>query len=246
MPSSHENRNLVPRKRRWPGEAAARASADHDSSTGRRREHELVTEHKTGIRAMLRNPKIYTAFQRLVGDTKLRTSLVDEYLDVTKGARILDAGCGPGNMVPFLMGTDYVGFDPSPQYIAAARERYGDHGTFHVATADEMAAQLDDPVDRMIAVGVLHHVSNDQVVDILSLARDTLVPGGRLVTVDPAFDDDQRRVARWIIARDRGQAVRTGDELRKLANSVLGPVDVDIRHDLINIPYTHAVLTWTR
>ena len=49
-------------------------------------------------------------------------------------------------------------------------------------------------------------------------------------------------MARWLAALDRGQNVRKADELVILAQEHFSTVNVTVRHDLLRIPYTHAIL----
>ena len=92
-------------------------------------------------------------------------------------------------------------------------------------------------------MGLLHHLSDEEALGTLHLAHDSLKPNGRLITIDPALGvEGQPRVARWLIERDRGQNVREPEHYLRLARSVFGKVDVEIRHDRLNVPYTHFIM----
>jgi len=83
-----------------------------------------MAQNDTGLRRLLTRPWIYDLFQNLVGGVAIRRRFVRDYLGPFPGARILDIGCGTGNMLPFLPGDcGYLGFDFSEDYIAAARAR---------------------------------------------------------------------------------------------------------------------------
>jgi len=64
-------------------------------------------------------------------------------LGARPGERVLDVGCGPGVLAPYVAATGArcVGIDASPAMVAAARRRHGRDGTFLVADA----AGLDRP-----------------------------------------------------------------------------------------------------
>jgi hypothetical protein len=56
----------------------------------------------------------------------------------------------------------------------------------------------------------------------------------------------QSRAARFLISKDRGQNVRSGEGYRDLALSRFDRVELIRRDDMLNIPYTHAILECTK
>ena len=77
-------------------------------------------------------------------------------------------------------------------------------------------------------------------------ARRALKPGGKLVTVDGVWTNDQSATARWLLARDRGEYVRGEQEYVKIASQEFGNIKPSVRHDLLRIPYTHLILECVR
>jgi SAM-dependent methyltransferase len=154
---------------------------------------------------------------------------------------VLDLGCGPGDLVRYLGDVLYVGVDVSEAYIERAGRLYGDRAEFRVGDA----TRLDDDLrgfDLVLAFGVVHHLDDEGALRLFAGAADALVPGGRVVTVDPALADGQPRAARFVISRDRGNNVRTAEAYARLAEGALRDVTVRTRGDLLRIPYTHCVL----
>lgn len=199
-------------------------------------------ERNTGLRAILTRPQVYAAFQRLLGATKARRVFVERYVRVEPGARVLDIGCGPGVIVEALPAVDYVGFDPSASYIEAARKRFGDRAQFFVGEVQSVDPAMLGKFDCVIAVGVLHHLDDAGARQLFATASTVLRDNGRVVTIDGCFSEQQSRLSRAIVARDRGEHVRTGDQYRALAQSAFEHVVVYEHHDLLTIPYCHAVL----
>jgi SAM-dependent methyltransferase len=198
-------------------------------------------EKTTGIRAILSHPYVYELWSRSVGGERARATLVREHARPSPDARVLDLGCGPGELLCHLGDVRYTGVDINPDYIAHARARFGDRAEFYVNDA----TALDLPersFDLVLSVGVLHHLDDAGAMQLLRLAADALAPGGRMVAVDPTFVQKQSPLARFIISRDRGRHVRTPDEYMELAADVFSEVTHVVRGDLLRIPYTHCAL----
>lgn len=77
-------------------------------------------------------------------------------LDIA-GKTILDAGCGMGDLLPYLYGKTskftYLGVDIAPEFIDVARKRYEGH-RFEVG--DPFSDQLSVRFDIVIASGVMN------------------------------------------------------------------------------------------
>lgn len=103
-----------------------------------------------------------------------------------RGARLLDAGCGPGRHGGHLatLGFDVVGADVDPALIEAAREDHpaGAWVVADLATLDLAEHGQPEPFDGAMMVGnVLDFVTPDHRGAVLSRVAAHLVDGGFLV-----------------------------------------------------------------
>lgn len=194
----------------------------------------------TGIRAVLSHPAVYSAFQQFMGATRDRKLYVEDYLQPLDGMRILDIGCGPADILAHLPDVSYYGFDISERYIEMARSRFaGRNAKFHckLMTPADLAGLPH--FDRVIAIGLLHHLDDASALELMRMVSARLAPGGRMVTLDPCLTGDQNPVARWLVKSDRGQNVRTREGYEFIARAAFGCVTATVRHK-IWIPYTHC------
>ncbi len=198
-----------------------------------------------GFRAMLSNPVVYSMFQLLMGGRQGRASFVTDFVKPVTGMRVLDVGCGPAEILDYLPAVDYWGFDISEEYISHAIKKFAARGRFfpRLLAMGDLASM--PKFDVVLATGVLHHMDDEVAVEFLRLAQEALKPGGRLVTIDPCWVPGQNPIAKFLIARDRGQNVRTEAGYRELVNGVFGSVKITVRHKAW-VPYTHCFTECTR
>ncbi len=196
----------------------------------------------SGIRAVLSVPVVYELFENMVGATRCRDVFVREYVRPSVGERVLDIGCGTAAILAHLPQVDYCGYDISDTYIATARQHFGNRGRFFAAFLTEHSLDGERPFDLVLAIGLLHHLTDAEAGRLLDICHAALAPDGRLITLDPCFDAGQSRIAHRVIAFDRGQNVRTLRGYLALAARVFHHTEAHLRNDLLRIPYTHAIL----
>jgi SAM-dependent methyltransferase len=207
------------------------------------------THSDEGFKGWLVQPAAYRWFGRLLGARRVRDRLVREYIRPPAGARILDLGCGPADLLAHLPASigKYVGIDSNPAYIREARTRWRDRpAEFSVADVNSAASPPAGAFDIVLAIALLHHLDDAAVRKVCAMAHAVLVPGGRFITYDNVYIDGQHPFARWLIARDRGAAVRTVESYRALAGSAFTDVQGDVGHDWLRVPYSIYVMTCTK
>ena len=194
-----------------------------------------------GVRAVLSHPVVYSSFQSLMGAHQTRARFVERFVKPTPGMKILDVGCGPADILDHLPDTQYWGFDISDAYINKARKRFGDAGTFECKLLEEADLEGLPEFDTVLAIGLLHHLDDVQVTDVMKLATQALKPGGKLITLDPCYEPGQNFVAKFLIDNDRGQNVRNREGYSKLAGEVFDSPKLTVQHQTW-IPYTHCII----
>lgn len=200
------------------------------------------------MRGLLSRPWMYGAFKRLMVSRSQMERYVREHIRPEAGAKILDIGCGLGDILSYLPdSTDYVGFDANPDYIRRAQAFHaGRKATFRCQYVHEATLESPGEWDLVLANGVLHHLEDSEARTLFTIARTALRPGGRLITLDGVYDPGQSSIARWLISRDRGRFVRRRAEYEALARESFQQIRSSIEHRLLRFPYTHLVLECTK
>jgi ubiquinone/menaquinone biosynthesis C-methylase UbiE len=132
---------------------------------------------------------LYDPLTRLFGVAGLHDVLIDQ-LDPRPGQRILEIGCGTGNLALRVKqrqsGADLTGLDPDRAALARARRKAArrrvtvqwDHGFA------EQLPYADGAFDRVLSALMLHHLPAETRIVALREALRVLAPGGVLHVVD--------------------------------------------------------------
>ena len=193
------------------------------------------------IEVLLGRQYVYRTFRKLTGSDRVNREFVEKYVRPRSGDLVLDLGCGPADVFAWMPQVKYIGVDASPDYIAAARRRYGENATLICGDVNDLARKHFAAFDAIVCLGVLHHLNDDEVLGLLRSARDLLKPSGRFVSYDPCFTEPQHRVARWIHRHDRGNFVRFDRQYEDLISRVFRTYRREVRTDLCTVPATVIV-----
>jgi SAM-dependent methyltransferase len=194
----------------------------------------MLTQAKT----LLGNVHMYVLLQKGLGADRLRYRCLDE-IDTKPGETVLDVGCGPAYYYERLGDVRYYGFDTSQRYIDYARGRWGDRAEFRCEIFTEAHLAVLPPIDKVLLLGLLHHLSDEQSRDLLNLAARALAPGGMVVTVDTCYEPSQGRISRWMSRNDRGEYVREPAAFTALAKEAFGDVRGEVWAGMMRVPSSH-------
>jgi len=197
------------------------------------------------IRSVLALPQAYQLFWNVIGGPARSRTLVNEFIRPKVGDRILEIGCGPGTIVPYLPESEYVGFDASATYIEQARRRFP-QARFVCERVSEYTLPEQSYFDSVLALGILHHLDDTESQQLFQIAHEALKPGGRLVTLDGVWTNNQSAAAKALLGRDRGEFVRAEEGYVKIASKVFDNVKATVRENMLRIPYTHIILECIR
>jgi SAM-dependent methyltransferase len=201
---------------------------------------------------LLEKGSLYNLFQRTVGSTNARRYFVEHFARLPDAARVLDIGCGPGTIVPFLPRhvAQYVGFDPNPRYIQLARSRFAtdSHSFFEAkcSDAEDWLTERGYRFDAILAAGVLHHLNDREVRELLDLAVNFCEPGGFFASFDNAVIPHENPIAASLIHIDRGEHVRSPVEYQMLLRTKFSSIQSEVRRDMMRVPYTLVFFRATR
>ncbi len=188
--------------------------------------------------------EISSVYAKLMGfllGANTYSTLVNEYIQPMPGISVLDVGCGPAEILELLQDVNYIGLDHNPNYIATATKKYGAKGTFICAGVDQLNDFGLKTFDRIIILGVMHHLDDAQLAKLMMSLKDRLNQGGTLITFDVAYEDKQNLIAKLLAKNDRGKFVRTKEQYLKFIQVSFKNELADIRHDLLRVPYTHLL-----
>jgi len=152
--------------------------------------------------------------------TRALNAVMERCLPKTPGVRLLDIGCGAGNMIHHLSHYGQVkGLEIDERPVRVARQRGYDVEQFD---ATQPMPFEDNSFDVVTALDVIEH--NEDDLAILSDSCRVLKPGGHIVITVPALmwlwshnDDLNAHVRRYTAAELRRKLAQTGFQVRRIS-----------------------------
>lgn len=176
---------------------------------------------------ILDQPWVYNLVQRIVGAgaDRLEGSVYRRLFADSRGL-VLDVGCGPRPRTPAPRGI-VVGLDAAPEYVraysgAADAESGATPRRLGAVGFAERLPFADGVFDEVRCRAILHHMSPDAVRQALAEMLRVVKPSGRVVVMDGVWPIRRWQYPiGWLMLRlDRGDFVRSADELAALADDV--------------------------
>lgn len=151
--------------------------------------------------------------------TRALKTVMNQFLPPGRGLRLLDVGCGAGNMIHHLSEYGQVkGIEIDARPVKMARQRGYDVDQFD---ATQPMPFSDNTFDVVTALDVIEHNQDD--LAILADSFRVLKPGGHMVITVPALmwlwshnDDINAHVRRYTAADLRQKLVQTGFTVRRV------------------------------
>lgn len=189
-------------------------------------------------------PAVYRLFTRLIGGYVLRRRFIEEHVAPQPGWRLLDVGCGTGELLEYMPeGVTYVGFDPCPQYLERARRTYGPRGDFYLGSVEDWSPQTLGNFDAVVSFGLLHHLPDEVVMDFFRKARQCLAERRGVVAVlEPCFRPDLSPLVKRLLRSDRGAFVRDRQGYEALARRDFPVIRSFYYQEGVRIPYCCLLL----
>lgn len=193
------------------------------------------------IRRLLESPAVYEFSQFLWYRPGRQREYITTYARPRSGERVLDIGCGVGALSQYFPDVVYHGFDANEAYIAHAGKKYGRRAEFRHGIVGRDITVERGSYDLVMANSILHHLDDDEVFSLLTLAHGTLKANGRFITRDGCFEPGQSPVVRLLLENDRGKYVRTQAGYQRLIEQVFPSYEATIRRDMMRVPYSLIV-----
>ena len=193
------------------------------------------------MKNLLNIPEVFNFYEKLVGDRKYKKFISKHFLEISSNHSVLDVGCGPGNLIPFLPeNIDYTGVDISKKYINYAKKKYKDK-SFICSSATEISIQ-DKKFDSIIVDSVFMSLSDESAKIVTKITHSLLKPNGTLFLMDGCYVDNGNFWANLLLSQERGNNIRREQNYREILSNFFLEIHSEIHTNLYSIPYTKILL----
>ena len=185
-------------------------------------------------------PFIYQTVQFLLRKFNTNSRIFSEFFVFDENAVVLDCGCGPGNYRRYIKSREYIGIDINEKHIAKAKRNYPDD-RFVTQDLTKFDSEMIKNIDVVLMIGILHHLPDDICRNIFEDFYKKLSTDGKVYCIDPVFIQNQRKVAKFLARRDKGNFVRTSESYKNLVGPMF-KVESFVVSNLLRVPYDHYVM----
>lgn len=172
--------------------------------------------------------------QVILGWYPFQVNFADKYLVLpySRTLNICDVGSGTSRILKYLPSHySYTGIEPNSLYVSTAKDAYGTRGSF-ICGGYEVLPNLKAKFDLILAIGVVHHLTDAQCTDFLRYSKSALSDGGSIILIDPVRISSQPLISKLLMDFDRGEHIRYQSEY----NSIFDDVSLKYSSDLIINP----------
>ena len=192
------------------------------------------------LRNILSIPSAYSLFGKLVSKKSSHTILLN-HIEPFPGAKILDIGCGPGSSIKYLPDyISYTGFDISADYIKKAKKKYPNKN-FICSSVKDFSIEHQNQFDRVIAIGVLHHLNDSDATKLIETSFKALKPKGKLITYDGVWIKNQNLISTTLLKLDRGEYIRFKKSYINLISKSFKETESRVYNNLLRIPHSSLI-----
>lgn len=126
--------------------------------------------------------KIAQEYDKEFGNDYSDTPYVDKFLNYLEGKKVLDIGCGVGNLTKYIMdkGFNIEGIDLSKEMLNIAKRKYSDI-KFYEMNMKEIT--LGKKYDGIMLAYSLFHLTKKEVIEVLPKYYDLLNSNGKILLI---------------------------------------------------------------
>lgn len=171
-------------------------------------------------------PILYEFLQSFfVAQKHKRLQKMIESCKIPVPCRVLDVGCGTGQAAPLFKDREtfeYLGIEVSEDCVKRAKDTMPDL-SFRLLNIIEQP--LNEPSFDLILVDcVLHHLTDEMVMDLFEKVCMKVNFGGTLIIQDMLYPANRMLMQRLLVALDRGKYCRKRSHLLNLVGERLSVI----------------------
>lgn len=173
------------------------------------------------IERIFSHPLLFDIIRRIVeNDFRGEKRAIQEELDLDGCRRVLDVGCGTGELFPLFRPENYVGIDISGPFIAHASKKYD--GRFHVMDGRHLAF-ADNSFDDVLVAGLFHHFPDDYAHLVLQEIKRVTRPMGTILIMEDVMPPSKFNILGEVVRRlDVGGFIRSAEQYNHLFTEHFG------------------------
>lgn len=196
---------------------------------------------KMKINQILNHYFFYNLYQDLIGSKHFLCILVNEYIKPQQGQKILELGCGAGNVYAVFPEKNlrYLGVDNSENYIHHAKKKFPEQSFICADVTKDFA--VDEISDTVFAEAIISALPDNQLVEMFKLLKNICDDHTKIVFSDMNYRDSASKFQCFLMKHERNQFIRSKSEYVKLLTEFFNIDKISVIKHPYRIPYEKII-----
>lgn len=171
-------------------------------------------------------PRLWTMFQYFAGGTVDKRKLCKIHYE--NQLNILEIGCSTGNIARAFIkkrNISYTGIDIDNAVIKYAKHSFRHNNNFQFLNIDliNFEKEAKQKYDYILFAGIIHHIDDNDAINLLNVAINLLSDDGILLVVEPLLPEkNDSKFIHYYMKLEQGGYVRKEKKMLMLIKKISG------------------------
>lgn len=199
------------------------------------------------MKSILKHHFFYNLYQNLIGCRSFLKRYVETFIlaeiNNKNSVKILDIGCGTGNIVPFIPDKcEYTGVDSSENYINYLTRKYSHKKNFNfIAKNVKDSLGINSKYDVIISEALVSSLDDNNFEILLSAMKKNLKDGGKIIISDMNYKDNYCAFEKFLLKNERGKYIRGQEDYKRIIEKHFSIEKITELKKVYRIPYHKIV-----
>lgn len=183
----------------------------------------------------------YNLYQNIIGSNNYLNVYIDNYVRPQTGNKILELGCGAGNIYSLFKNKDvkYTGVDYNNGYISYSKKKWSSQTFICSDVTKDM--NFDGKFDIIIGEAIMSALPDEKILEMFEIIKKCSSEKTRIVLSDMNYRKSASFIERFLMEHERNEYIRTKDDYIQLISKYFKIDKISVFEKPLRIPYQKII-----